>query len=183
LIALLSGVPAQVVVPQDLGKRFEVEETGETYLANARLKAEAGLRLSGLPSLADDSGLEVEALGGRPGVHSARFAGRNATQADRIRALLEQLRDQQDRPVALFRAVAVIALPDGRRFEGEGLLEGTIAREPKGSGGFGFDPIFTVADGRRLAELPLEEKNLISHRARALAELEVRGAFDAVLRS
>ena len=176
-------MPARVVTPQDLGKRLDVAETGETYLANARLKAEAGLRLSGMASLGEDSGLEVAGLGGRPGIHSNRFAGPNASQSDLIRALLDQMRDLRGSRAALFRTVAVMALPDGRHFEGEGILQGTIADEPRGRGGFGFDPIFTLPDGRRLAELSVEEKNLVSHRARALAELEVRGAFDAVLRS
>ncbi len=176
-------MPIELVDPTSLGLPFEVEERGDTFLENARKKAAAGVQITGLPTLADDSGLEVPALGGRPGVRSARFAGPDASSVDRMRALIHAL---YERPglsrTAYFRCTAVIALPDGRRFEGEGALEGTIADEPKGNLGFGYDPIFVLSDGRHLAELSTEEKNLFSHRARALAALEVRGAFDAVLR-
>lgn len=138
--------------------------------------------MSGLPTLADDTGLEVAALGGRPGVRSARLAGPGATSAQLCRALLEALGPlARTSPAARFRCVAVVILPGGRAFEAEGILEGTIAARPRGARGFGYDPLFVIADGRRLAELPLEEKNLLSHRARALAALEVRGAFDALL--
>lgn len=162
--------------------RLDVEEDGATFLENARKKALEGVRLGGIPTLADDSGLEVPVLGGRPGIHSARFAGPGATSADLIRALLKELGPQAQRsPRAFFRCAAVVALPDGRTFTGEGVLEGTIAPEPRGINGFGFDPIFRLPDGRHLAELDLEEKNLLSHRARAMAALEVHGAFDAVM--
>ncbi len=175
-------MPVQIVDPEQLGIRLDVREDGSTFLANARIKAEAGLRLSRLPTLADDSGLEVPALDGRPGVHSARFAGPSATSAELIRALLQALGPQAQRsPTAYFRCTAVLVLPDGQWFIGEGLLEGTIAAEPRGIHGFGFDPIFVLPDGRHLAELSLKEKNLLSHRARAMAALEVHGAFDAVL--
>ncbi len=179
---MLAEVPLEVVDPAQLGIRLEVAEDGSTFQANARIKAEAGLRLSRLASLADDSGLEVPALGGRPGVRSARFAGPGATSADLIHALLRELGPQARRsPTALFHCTAVLLLPDGESFVGEGLLEGTIAAEPRGIHGFGFDPIFQLPDGRHLAELSLEDKNLLSHRARAIAALEVHGAFDAVL--
>jgi len=174
----------ELVSPEQAGIRLEVEEDGATYLDNARKKAHAGRRLSGLPTLADDSGLEVPLLGNRPGVQSAYFAGM-AHYGDSpalVRALLEALGDAASQsPVARFRCTAVLALPDGREFVGEGVLAGTIAAQPRGTNGFGFDPIFRLADGRQLAELSLEEKNLLSHRARALNALEVHGAFDAAL--
>ena len=144
------------------------------------------MRLSGLPALGDDSGMEVAALEGRPGIHSARFAGpENKGKSEAlIRAVLEQLGERAGgAPGALYRCIAVLALPDGRYFEGEGVLAGTIAAEPRGRWGFGYDPIFQLAGGRRMAELTLDEKNLLSHRARAVNALEVHGAFDAAMTS
>ena len=172
------------MTPADAGIEFDVEEDGATYMENARKKAEAGRQLSGLPTLADDSGLEVPRLGGKPGVQSAYFAGREhkGDGPALVRALLRALGEAaQDSPPAMFRCAAVLALPDGRIFEGEGILSGTIAAKPRGTSGFGFDPIFRLPDGRMLAELSTEEKNLLSHRARALSALEVHGAFDAAL--
>ena len=173
-----------LVTPKEIGIRFEVSEDGATYRENAKKKAEAGRLLSGLPTLADDSGLEVPLLGGRPGVESAYFAGPKhyGDSPALVRALLAALGTAAgSSPPATFRCVAILALPDGRTFEGEGVLTGTIAAEPRGAHGFGFDPVFQLADGRRLAELVTEEKNLLSHRARALNALEVHGAFDAAL--
>jgi XTP/dITP diphosphohydrolase len=181
---LLASVPVELVDPRGLGLRFEVEEGGESFRANAELKAVAAVDLTGLPSLAEDSGLEVPVLGGAPGVHSARFAGAGASSEALIEALLRALGDRvATKPTAYFRTVAVLRLPDGRQFVGEGVLEGTIAAQPRGRHGFGYDPIFTLPDGRRLAELTLDEKNLLSHRARAMAALEVHGAFDVVVRA
>jgi XTP/dITP diphosphohydrolase len=174
----------ELVTPAEAGIRLDVEEDGATYVENARKKAEAGRRLSGLPTLADDSGLEVPRLNGKPGVQSARFAGpeHKGNGPALVRALLQMLGPAAlESPPATFRCSAVLALPDGRMFEGEGILSGTIAAEPRGTGGFGFDPIFKLPDGRMLAELSTEEKNLLSHRARALNALEVHGAFDAAL--
>jgi XTP/dITP diphosphohydrolase len=162
----------------------DVVEDGKTYLDNARKKADEGLRRSGLPTLADDSGLEVSVLGGKPGVDSAYFAGPEHYGDSRalVSALLQAINARgATMPAALFRCTAVLRLPDGREFVGEGVLSGRIASQPKGEHGFGFDPVFQLADGRSLAELPMEEKNLLSHRARALNALEVHGAFDAVL--
>jgi len=180
---LLSTVPLELVDPSSLRLPFEVEESGDTFLENASKKAAAGVQITGLPTLADDSGLEMPALGGGPGVRSARLAGPDASSVDRMRALIHALHERPGLSrTAYFRCGAVMALPDGRRFEGEGVLEGRIVDEPKGNQGFGYDPIFVLPDGRHLAELAMEDKNLFSHRARALAALEVRGAFDAVLR-
>jgi XTP/dITP diphosphohydrolase len=174
----------ELVTPPEAGIVFEVEEDGATYLENARKKAEAGRRLSGLATLADDSGLEVPLLGGRPGIDSAYFAGADhkGEGGALVRALLDALGEAaKSAPPAFFRCAAVLALPDGRIFEGEGVLQGTIAASARGRHGFGFDPVFQLPDGRRLAELATEEKNLLSHRARALNALEVHGAFDAAL--
>jgi XTP/dITP diphosphohydrolase len=184
LRSILADLPVELVSPMDVALAFDVKEDGGSYMANARKKAEAGRRLSGLATLADDSGLEVPALDGKPGVDSAYFAGAEHKGESRalVQALLQALGDRvKANPPAQFRCAAVLALPDGRVFEGEGVLAGTIATEPRGSNGFGFDPIFQIADGRRLAELSTEEKNMLSHRARALNALEVHGAFDAVV--
>lgn len=179
---MLDYLPVALVTPAQIGLPFEVEEDGLTFLENARKKAVAGLHYSGLPTLAEDTGLEVPALDGRPGIRSARFAGEGATSAQLCEALLRELGPRAAQsPAARFRCVAVLMLPDGRQYAGEGVLEGAIAAQPRGSLGFGYDPIFVLPDGRHLAELPLEEKNLLSHRARALAALEVRGAFDVLL--
>lgn len=184
LRSLLGELPMELLSPADAGLTFEVQEDGASYLENARKKAEAGRRLSGLPTLADDSGLEVPLLDGRPGIDSAYFAGpdHKGDSPALVRALLDALGEAaRSSPPAFFRCAAVLALPDGRIFEGEGVLKGSIAAEPRGQHGFGFDPVFQLPDGRRLAELSTEEKNLLSHRARALNALEVHGAFDAAL--
>lgn len=184
LRSILADLPMELVTPTEAGITFEVEEDGASYVENARKKAEAGRRLSGLPTLADDSGLEVPLLDGRPGIDSAYFAGADhkGDSPALVRALLQALGGAaKSSPAAFFRCAAVLALPDGRTFEGEGVLQGTIAAEPRGEDGFGFDPVFQLPDGRRLAELSTEDKNLLSHRARALNALEVHGAFDAAL--
>ncbi len=149
----------------------EVEESGATLEENAHLKATATARWSKLPTLAEDSGLEVRALGGAPGVRSARFAGEGRDHDANIARLLRELKDTDDRS-ATFRAVAVLAMPDGRTFQAEGVLHGTIAHTPRGQGGFGYDPVFVPeGDTRSLAELSAEEKDRISHRRRALEQL------------
>lgn len=147
------------------------EESGETYADNAILKARFYARATGMWTLADDSGLEVEALGGGPGVYSARYAGENASDADRRVLLLSELAKTNDSGRrARFVSVVAIASPDGVVLnESEGICEGTIAGAPRGDGGFGYDPLF-IPDGyeQTFAELPEEVKNHISHRARAL---------------
>lgn len=173
----------ELVDPATLGLAFKVDESGDTFLENARRKAEAGMQLTGLATLAEDSGLEVPALGGAPGVRSARFAGEEATMEDRMRALIRALAERPGAArAAYFRCAAVLLLPNSDHFEGEGVLEGSIglASRAEPAFGFGYDPIFVLPDGRFLSELSVEEKNLLSHRARAVAALEVRGAFDAV---
>jgi len=151
----------------------EVEETGATLQENALLKARAVAAATGLPAVADDTGLEVAALGGDPGVHTARFAGLGATYAANRRALLDALAGVADRR-ARFRTVVALVSPDGAEALVEGVLEGRISTGERGSGGFGYDPIFEV-EGRTLAEMGEKEKNRISHRARALAALTGQG--------
>lgn len=149
----------------------EVEETGASLEENALLKATETLRWSRLPTLAEDSGLEVTALGGAPGVRSARYAGEGRDDNANIARLLQELKSKKDR-TARFRAVAVLALPDGRTFHAEGTLHGMITHSPRGHGGFGYDPVFVPeGDTRTLAELPAQKKDLISHRRRAVEQL------------
>lgn len=147
----------------------DVAEIGSTLEANAILKAEAVVEETGLPSLADDTGLEVEALSGGPGVHTARYAGPDATFDDNITKLLSELQGAVDRS-ARFVTVVALAFPDGVHVTALGSLEGRIAERRRGSGGFGYDPVFEV-DGLTLSEMGQAAKNRLSHRARALHEL------------
>ena len=147
----------------------DVEETGSTLEENALLKARAVVEATGLPVLADDTGLEVEALDGAPGVHTARFAGAGARYEDNVAKLIEVMDGVVDRS-ARFKTVVALAFPDGVEITSEGILEGDIAREARGHRGFGYDPVFDV-NGRTLAEISLEEKNDLSHRARAIRAL------------
>jgi XTP/dITP diphosphohydrolase len=147
----------------------DVEETGGTLVENALLKAEAVAAATGLAAIADDTGLEVDALDGAPGVHTARYAGPEAGYAENRRALLDAMDGVAER-AARFRTVVVLATPEGGTAAVEGVLEGVITRAERGSGGFGYDPVFEV-DGRTLAEIPEDEKNRISHRGRALRAL------------
>ncbi|MEZ4220764.1 MAG: RdgB/HAM1 family non-canonical purine NTP pyrophosphatase [Polyangiaceae bacterium] len=183
LRSLFAELPVEIVsVREVLGEPLTVIEDGETFEENATLKALAGCRATGLICIADDSGLEVDSLGGRPGVRSARYAHDRATDAENNAALLRELEDVEDsRRNARFRCVLAMASPwalDAVETV-EGRVEGTIARDPRGSGGFGYDPLFIVDghDGRAMAELSEDEKNAISHRARA-----VRAIVPALLR-
>lgn len=146
----------------------EVEETGTTFAENAFLKADSACRETGLPAVADDSGLMVDALNGAPGVYSARYAGENATDLDRIHKLLDALKDvPQEKRTAKFVSAICCVFPDGTQITAQGECAGTIAFAPEGEGGFGYDPIFLV-NGRSFALLTAEEKDEISHRGRAL---------------
>lgn len=166
--ALLASLPAQLRFPADLGYLIKVQEDGATYAENAVRKARAGVQVSGLLSLADDSGLEVDALEGAPGVRSARYTP--GSDADRIAALLARLEGiPWERRTARFRCVIAIATPDGDLYTTEGTCEGVIATAPAGTGGFGYDPVFYLPEfGCTMAQLPPEVKNRISHRARAV---------------
>ena len=149
------------------------EEDGATLLANARIKARAAVALTGLPAIADDTGLEVDALDGAPGVHAARYSGPGATYASNVAKLLRELQGvPAARRTARFRTVCVAAWPDGRELHAEGALEGAITDAPRGENGFGYDPVFVpTGDARTYAELDEAEKNAISHRSRAVRAL------------
>jgi XTP/dITP diphosphohydrolase len=177
LRALLANLPIQLCrLNEVLGHSITLPEEGQTLEENAISKAKAACAATGLYALSDDSGLEVEALGGRPGVHSARFAHDRATDAENNAALLRELDELEDTSRrAQFRCVLALASPwEPNRVElASGSVDGVIARAPRGSGGFGYDPLFIVPElgGRAMAELSEDEKNRISHRARAVREL------------
>ncbi len=162
--------PPLPVIPGHIWQ--DVEETGDTLAANALLKAHAVLAATSHAAVADDTGLEVDALGGAPGVHTARYAGEDATYEDNVDKMLAEMDGAADRS-ARFRTAVALVTPSGDEIVVEGVLEGSIGIVRRGEGGFGYDPIFVV-DGRTLAEIPPDEKNAISHRARALRALADR---------
>lgn len=169
--ALLSGLRLELVTPEQIGLQLEVVEDGQTYAENASRKALAFAQASGLISLADDSGLEVDALNGRPGLHSNRFGPQPASDQSRRRYLLEQLAGRPRPWTARFRATLAVACPDGVLQLTEGVCEGEIIAEERGSNGFGYDPLFLIPKmGRTMAELSMDEKNRLSHRARAVQQ-------------
>jgi len=171
LLALLDSIPSLQVMTRDDVPFSDVAETGATFLDNAVLKARGIHHQTGLPVLAEDAGLEVGALDGKPGVYSARYSGPGATDETNVRLLLDRLNGATDRR-ARFVDVACLLLPDGRTFITTGILEGTIATAPSGDAGFGYDPIFVpIGAQNTLAQLPLEEKNRISHRRDAIRRL------------
>lgn len=155
--------------PSEVG---EVDETGSTLEDNARLKGRALVEATGAAAVADDTGLEVFALGGRPGVYSSRFAGEHATYEDNVRKLLQELEGVENRR-ARFVTVAMVCFPDGREVSAVGSMDGVIASAARGSNGFGYDPVFVPddGDGRTYAEMSIEEKDRISHRGRAFRSL------------
>ena len=169
---LLTGLDCTLLSLADVGITGAIDESGTTYQENARLKAVECAARSGLVTLADDSGLEVDALGGEPGVFSARYAGDNATDAERVAYLLSKLRGvPESERGARFVCVIAIAFPDGDVTYCHGECPGRIVTEPRGEKGFGYDPAFFVPElGRTMAELPPEVKNEISHRGRAAAK-------------
>ena len=174
---LLTDLPEtlEITFPAREGLMLEVEESGETFEENARIKALAYAQASGLISLADDSGLEVDALGGAPGVHSARYAGPATSDVDRYRKLLDALANiPAGQRSARFRCVVALALPEGTVHTADGFCEGEIGFAPRGEHGFGYDPVFVAKGhgGRTMAELPPDVKNEISHRARALLAIQ-----------
>lgn len=169
MLALLKNAVDILRVPQDLSISLIVNEIGSTYTENARLKAAAFCKASGLPSLADDTGLEVDALDGAPGLFSARFSLKpNASDADRRALLISKLLETPKPWKARFMCTMVLALPDGRSYQSHGICKGEIIADERGTCGFGYDPIFLCGDTNlTMAELTMEEKNRISHRAKA----------------
>jgi XTP/dITP diphosphohydrolase len=173
LMALLSETPIQVVTPDELGIVLDYEETSDDIRLVAREKAIYAWRKSGLPSLAEDTALEVDALGGLPGARAKVFFGENVSDTERWRGLLKLMEGiPMEKRTARFRCAMAVAFSESDLLTAEGVLEGVIATEPHGEGGFGYDPVFFVPQlGKTLAQLSVDEKNAISHRARALRAL------------
>ena len=176
---LLKGFPVDIKGLDDFGTIPHIEEDGDTFDENAYKKAGFTARILGFPALADDSGLLVEALGGAPGVLSARYAGENATDEQRCQKLLQEMEGKTNRKAA-FECVISIAVPTGPALTYEARCEGLIAEQPSGSNGFGYDPVFYYPPlNKTFGELTIEEKSHVSHRGKALREL--RGEFDKVM--
>ncbi len=170
--AILAGLPLKFSSLADWPEAPDTIEDGETFEENALKKAREAMLLTGLPALADDSGLCVDALDGGPGLFSARYAGPGCTYEDNYRKLLLELSKIGPVPRdAHFVCVAALVLPDGRGFTKRGRIDGRIAERPRGDNGFGYDPVFTLPDGRTLAELSKVEKDSISHRAKAFSAM------------
>ena len=171
---ILSGMDFEVMSQRDAGYDFEVDETGETFEENAYLKAIAVAKATGLTTIADDSGLMVDALNGEPGVYSARYGGSHDESDEfRLRFLLENMAEKKERSARFVSCICCI-LPDGTVLRTRGECEGEIVHEPRGTGGFGYDPVFEVhGTGKTMAELTPEEKNDISHRGKALEKFKV----------
>jgi XTP/dITP diphosphohydrolase len=170
---LVEGLPFRVVGPQELGLHEAPDETGETFVENATIKALAYARLSGLLTVADDSGLSVDALGGAPGLYSSRFGGEGASDLDRNRLLLEKLRGvPPERRGARFTSAVAVARGRDVLFQVEESVHGAIAEEMRGANGFGYDPLFFYPPfGRTFGEVPRPEKDRVSHRGKAFARL------------
>ena len=166
--AILEQCGVEVVSQKEAGFYEEVEETGTTFYENAKIKAAAACRALNMPAISDDSGIEVYALGGEPGVYSARYAGENKTDDERNRYLLEKMKDKTERGARYVSAI-VCVFPNGDEISAEGYCEGELLYEGRGDGGFGYDPLFYLEDYKMtMAEISAEEKNKISHRGRAL---------------
>lgn len=170
---ILSPLGINVFIATEKGINLsEVEETGETFEENALLKARSGCKESGMPCIADDSGLMVDALDGRPGVYSARYMGEDTPYDEKMRGLLKELENVPDeKRTARFLSCAAVVFPDGREYTVTGVCEGKIGHAPCGNNGFGFDPVFFVGD-KSFAELSSEEKDSISHRGNSLRALK-----------
>ena len=173
LRALLESLKTEIIIPKDIGLMQQVDETGKTYAENAAKKALAYAKASGYLTLADDSGLEVEALAGAPGLYSARYAPKpGAADADRRAYLLQQLIPLPEPWPARFTCTAALALPNGELHFTNGVCSGTIIEQERGEHGFGYDPIFLIPSlGKTMAELDMDEKNAISHRAQAVKSM------------
>jgi XTP/dITP diphosphohydrolase len=175
IVSVLSEALDVELVPRP-GDVPEVVEDGATLVDNARLKAQALMQATGTAAVADDTGLEVDALGGAPGVYAARYAGEDATYADNVHKLLRELgalADGGGERRARFKSIAFVAFPDGSEVSAEGVMEGTIATAPRGDNGFGYDPVFEpdTGGGRTFAEMTAAEKDAMSHRGRAFRAL------------
>jgi XTP/dITP diphosphohydrolase len=182
ILDLLKGMEIELLTPDQLGLDLQVDEVGETYAQNAALKGRAFAQISGLLALADDSGLEVDALNGAPGLHSARYVKHaGATNADRRQALLQALAGLPRPWTARFRCVVALVRPAGELHLAEGVCQGEIIPEERGQGGFGYDPIFYLPElHASMAELAMKQKNQLSHRARAI--LAIRPVLLELLR-
>jgi len=165
---ILKGTGVTVIPQLEAGFRESVEETGATFEENARIKARAAMAFTGLPAVSDDSGLEVDAMDGGPGVYSSRFCG-DRPYAEACREIMDIVDGSADRR-ARYCCAVVCCFPDGHEITAFGTTEGEIGRELRGTGGFGYDPMFLLPDGRTMAELSMEEKNAISHRGKAFRE-------------
>ena len=167
--ALLRGIPYELITPEQVSVSVDVPETGKSYEENARLKAVTLAERSGLITLADDSGLEVQVLNGEPGFHSARYGGSGLSDRDRVNLLLSRLEDvPREKRFARFVSVIAIAVPKDDVYFTRGECAGVIAFEPKGEMGFGYDPVFYFPElGKTMAELDMETKNRVSHRGKA----------------
>jgi len=169
---LLRDTGVELITPAQINLDLDVIEDGHTYAENATKKAVAFAQVSGLISLADDSGLEVGALGGAPGLYSARYGSSNGeklSDKERRDYLVKNLQDKPHPWTARFRATIAVAIPNGEIYLAEGICEGEIIPEERGAGGFGYDPIFLLSElGKTMAELSMDEKNRLSHRARAV---------------
>jgi XTP/dITP diphosphohydrolase len=177
---LLTGFPLDIKDLDDFGPIPDIIEDGDTFDENAYKKASFTARVLGLPALADDSGLLVDALNGAPGVHSARYAGENASDQDRYEKLLQEMQGIDKRNAA-FECIISIAVPAGPALTYEGRCEGIIAKKATGANGFGYDPVFFYPPmGKTFAELTREEKSRVSHRGKAL--MEIRDEFDKIIK-
>lgn len=170
---ILSKMGVEVLSQADVGLNLEPEETGTTFEENARIKARAVMEAAGMPAIADDSGLMVDALGGEPGVYSARYGGPGLDDTGRWQLLLRNMAGQTDRQ-GKYVSVICCVFPDGREILSRGECAGLLTEEPAGDGGFGYDPIFFLPQlGKTMAQITPEEKNQISHRAKALAGFQI----------
>ena len=168
---ILGPLGFETIIPKELGVAFDPEETGSTFEENAMIKAQCGFDLTGIGTIADDSGLCVNALQGRPGIYSARYGGEEATYEEKIALLQSEIGTADDRSASFECAIACV-LPDGAKFTVTGRCFGEIAHEAAGSGGFGYDPVFYIPSlGKTFSQLSDDEKNAISHRGAALAAL------------
>lgn len=173
---MLNEYGLEIITPEDLKIKVDVEETGSTFLENALIKGIWAAEKTGLISIADDSGLEVDALGGRPGVYSSRYGGPGNNYDEKMKILLDELKNiPDDMRTARFRSAIAVVFPSGETIVEEGICEGKIAKEPKGNKGFGYDPIFYLNEyGKTFGELDGDIKNKISHRAKALIKIQLK---------